>query len=33
MKRRKFINSALIDNDIGRIELWGDVVKERPIDW
>lgn len=33
MKRRKFINSSLIDNDIGRIELWGDVVKQRPTDW
>ncbi len=33
MNRRRFINSALIDNDIGRIELWGEVVKERPTDW
>ena len=30
MKNRQFINSALLDNNVGKIELWGDVLSEKP---
>lgn len=30
---RKFINSAVIKDDVGIIELWGDIFEERPRDW
>lgn len=33
MKHRQFINSALLDNNVGKIELWGDVMESKPIDW
>ena len=33
MKHRQFINSALLDNNIGKIELWGDVYENQPTDW
>ena len=33
MKHRQFINSALLDNDVGKIELWGDVMESKPCDW
>lgn len=32
MKHRQFINSALLDNNVGKIELWGDVYESQPID-
>ena len=32
MKHRHFINSALLDNNVGKIELWGDVYESQPID-
>ena len=33
MKNRRFINSALLDNNVGKIELWGDVMESKPLDW
>lgn len=30
---RQFINSAKVSEDVGKIELWGDVYEEVPIDW
>ncbi len=33
MKHRKFINSALLDNNVGKIELWGDVLESKPLDF
>ena len=30
MKNRRFINSTLLDNNVGKIELWGDVLNEKP---
>lgn len=33
MMNRQFINSAKISDDVGKIELWGDVYEEEPIDW
>lgn len=33
MKHRQFINSALLDNNVGKIELWGDVYENQPTDW
>lgn len=33
MKHRQFINSALLDNNVGKIELWGDVMESKPCDW
>ena len=33
MKHRQFINSALLDNNVGKIEMYGDVYEEIPIDW
>ena len=32
MKHRQFINSALLDSNVGKIELWGDVYETQPID-
>lgn len=32
MRHRQFINSALLDNNIGKIELWGDVYETQPTD-
>ena len=32
MRHRQFINSALIDNNVGKIELWGEVYETQPID-
>jgi ATP-dependent protease ClpP protease subunit len=32
VKHRQFINSALLDNNVGKIELWGDVCESQPID-
>ncbi len=32
MKHRQFINSALLDDNVGRIELWGDVYDTQPCD-
>ncbi len=32
MKHRQFINSALLDNNVGKIELWGDVYETQPVD-
>ena len=32
MKHRQFINSALLDNNVGKIELWGDVYETQPCD-
>lgn len=31
--KNRFINSAIIDNNVGKIELYGDVYDEIPIDW
>ena len=31
--KRQFINSAIIDNNVGKIELYGDVYEEEPRDW
>ena len=33
MKHRQFINSAVLDDNVGKIELWGDVYENQPIDW
>ena len=33
MKHRQFINSALLDNNVGKIELWGDVMETKPLDF
>ena len=33
MKHRQFINSALLDNNVGKIELWGEVYETQPTDW
>ena len=33
MKHRQFINSALLDDNVGKIELWGDVMDSKPCDW
>ena len=33
MKHRHFINSALLDNGIGKIEMYGEVYEEIPVDW
>ena len=33
MKHRQFINSALLDNNVGKIELWGDVMDTKPLDF
>lgn len=32
VKHRQFINSALLDNNVGKIELWGEVYETQPID-
>ena len=32
MRHRQFINSALLDNNVGKIELWGDVYETQPCD-
>ncbi|MBR5202377.1 MAG: Clp protease ClpP [Clostridia bacterium] len=32
MKKKKFLNAALID-DVGRIDLWGEVMAQKPVDW
>ena len=32
MKHRQFVNSALLDNNVGKIELWGDVYESQPCD-
>lgn len=32
MRHRQFINSALLDNNVGKIELWGDVYESQPCD-
>ena len=32
MRHRQFINSALLDDNVGRIELWGDVYDTQPCD-
>jgi ATP-dependent protease ClpP protease subunit len=32
VKHRQFINSALIDNNVGKIELWGEVYETQPVD-
>lgn len=31
--KRAFINSAIIENNVGKIEMYGDVYEEIPIDW
>lgn len=33
MKHRQFINSAVLEDNVGKIELWGDVYETQPIDW
>ena len=33
MKHREFINSTLLDDNVGKIELWGDVMESKPCDW
>ncbi len=33
MKHRQFINSALLDDNVGKIELWGDVMDSKPCNW
>ena len=33
MMNRQVINSAKLNEDVGRIELWGEVYEEVPIDW
>ena len=33
MKHRQFINSAVLEDNVGKIELWGDVYENQPIDW
>ena len=33
MKHRQFINSALLDNNVGKIEMYGEVYEDVPIDW
>ena len=33
MKHRQFFNSALLDNNVGKIEMYGDVYDEIPVDW
>ena len=33
MKHRQFINSAMLDDNVGKIELWGDVMESKPCDW
>ena len=33
VKHRQFINSILLDNNVGKIELWGDVMESKPLDW
>lgn len=33
VKHRRFINSALLENNVGKIELWGDVMESKPLDW
>ncbi len=33
MEHRHFINSALLDNNVGKIEMYGDVYEEIPVDW
>lgn len=32
VRHRQFINSALLDNNVGKIELWGDVYETQPCD-
>ena len=32
MRKKKFLNAALIE-DVGRIDLWGEVMAQRPVDW
>ena len=32
VRHRQFINSALLDDNVGRIELWGDVYDTQPCD-
>lgn len=31
--KAKFINSAVIDNNVGKIELWGEIKQEPDRDW
>lgn len=33
MKTKKYWNMAVVDNDTAKIEMWGDVLEEKPIDW
>ena len=33
MKHRQFINSAVLENNVGKIELWGDVYETQPKDF
>lgn len=33
MMNRQVINSAKLNEDVGRIELWGEVYEDVPIDW
>jgi ATP-dependent protease ClpP protease subunit len=33
VKHREFINSTLLDDNVGKIELWGDVMESKPCDW
>ena len=33
MKHRQFINSAILENNVGKIEMYGDVYEEIPVDW
>ena len=32
-QKSRFINSAIIEGDVGKIELYGDVYETQPIDW
>ena len=31
--KRTFINSAILNDNVGKIEMYGDVYEEIPIDW
>ena len=31
--KRMFINSAVVDDNVGKLEMYGDVYEEIPIDW
>ena len=33
VKHRQFINSAVLENNVGKIELWGDVYETQPKDF